>query len=64
MEAISALGDFEAFVSDDIQRFDDDNPPWTVPCGSNLYQTCVDCPKCRKDGEGKWTCDDKYRIMI
>ena len=38
IEAISAYGDFNQFVSGES------NPPWQSPCGDRKYSTCWDCP--------------------
>lgn len=42
IDAIAKYGDFEWFVSDDISS--NDNPPWTLPCGSTEYSSCYECP--------------------
>lgn len=47
IDDISKFGDFEWFVSgaDDGTKINPlDNPPWVLPCNSDLYSSCVDCP--------------------
>ena len=44
---ISKYGDFEWFASGSEDRSGlnpIDNPPWVLPCNSDLYASCVDCP--------------------
>lgn len=50
IEDISEYGDFEKFVSDD-------RAPWTLPCGSDKYSSCISCPNYEND-----TCCLKYSI--
>lgn len=50
VETISEYGDFEWFVSDDIEPTSD-LPPWLAPCGSET--PCRDCPH---------FCDDDYHF--
>lgn len=53
VETISQYGDFEWFVSDDVEyKLSDDgeckfilNKQPKVPCGDNKFETCFDCPK-------------------
>lgn len=47
---ISKYGDFEWFISTDGNKsaFDIkayDNPPWVLPCNTDIYASCVDCPE-------------------
>jgi hypothetical protein len=47
VEAISAYGDFEWFVSDDPEFTDNYNrPPWLMPCGK---ESCFNCPHFNHD---------------
>ena len=47
VEAISAFGDFEWFVSDDNAYIpNEDYPPWLLPCGK---ETCIGCKEFRDD---------------
>lgn len=43
---ISKYGDFEWFASGEmeISTVVDDYPPWVLPCNSDQYSSCVDCP--------------------
>lgn len=65
---ISEYGSFDAFVSDEplyskLSNKEVDYPPWEVPCGSGMYKTCIDCPKCNfHEDTGEWLCDDHYDI--
>ena len=52
IDAISAYGDFEWFVSDDSYPEDNKlaiNKNKSVPCGDHKYETCFDCPKFDQD---------------
>lgn len=40
---ISKFGDFDIFVDEKINF--EETPPWLMPCGSEKYKTCFDCPK-------------------
>ena len=47
---ISKYGDFEWFTLTDGNKstFDIkayDNPPWVLPCNTDIYVSCVDCPQ-------------------
>ena len=48
---IEQYGDFEWFASDEpfTQMVDRDNPPWTMPCGEEKYESCFDCPNFHND---------------
>lgn len=64
---ISRYGNFDAFVSDEpyIEDKPKEDLPWKdIPCGSNQYQTCIDCPKCHFSHlEGDWVCEAGYGIL-
>ena len=51
IKTISEYGDFEWFVSEDpyVKMVDRDNPPWTMPCGEDKYESCFDCPNFHND---------------
>lgn len=69
---ISAYYPYEKFVSEDRLEVESKNPPpWDtnyndytdIPCGTNLYQDCFSCPKCRfHEDVSEWLCDDHYDI--
>ena len=42
---ISNYGDFEWFVSDDpTPEVPNDTSPWLLPCGTDKYTSCLECP--------------------
>lgn len=50
IDTISQYGDFEQFVADDKEPevypplLDEEPLPWEVPCKTDKYKTCYDCP--------------------
>ena len=68
VEDISKFGDFEWFVSEEVEPIPDnpigfnDTPPWLMPCGK---QDCVGCPHWEKttEADGKMICIAGYECL-
>ena len=68
-ETIEKYGSFDLFVQgeDDILLPEDriveyDTDPWALPCGSEAYAYCSDCPDFANDENGKCICRKGYNI--
>jgi hypothetical protein len=61
IDAISKYGDFEWFVSDDMDILED-NPPWVLPCGKTDRDSCVGCPSFHCDTLYHMECELGYDI--
>ena len=62
VSTISKYGDFEWFISDEShEEKPNNNLPWSLPCGDQKYDSCLDCPKF-KDGKHGHSCGLGYDI--
>lgn len=55
IKTISNFGDFEQFVSND-------NPPWSLPCGNENYESCTECANFFRDEDLNPKCELGYDI--
>ena len=63
LKDVEKYGSYQNFVADIPLKENTDIPPWDPPCGTNLYEYCVDCPKYNYSEEGcEWLCADNYKI--
>ena len=56
IKKVAKPGQFEEFLPDSKPN---PLPPWKLPCGSNKYETCFDCPEFNNE---KGTCGKNYDI--